>query len=185
MAPNICACMHRYQPPTRGWGERLRDQIAYLGHEGTPLFGPEGILDAAGARTQLLGLAGQHVAFHRLILSLAPTSGARSSAEVMLWTREMLADLGARVQRTLIYVGAAHQENGLPHSHVVIGGRAPVAGTFLWSDVRFRVGDYAYLRARGTEHAQALAAGTAARRTTLARYAQTRHAHGGDGRGKV
>ncbi len=182
MVPNMCACTHRYQPPTPGWGERLRDQIAYLGHEGTPLFGADGILDAAGARTQQLRLAGQHVAFHRLILSLSPTSGARSWAEVMVWTREMLADLGARVQRTLIYVGAAHQENRVPHSHVVIGGRAPVAGTFLWADVRFGVRDYAYVRARGTEHAQALAAGAAARRATLARYAQTRHAHGGEGR---
>jgi len=164
---------HRFQPPSPGWEEHLAAQVSYLEHEGTALFTAGDSLDRAQGRALLRAWAGRHAAFHRLILSLSAHSGLVSPAEVTLWTRTLVDRLGDRLQRDLVYVGAAHRGKGMLHSHVLLGGSAPLQGTARRTEVLLRLDDCAWLREQGTQSAQAQARRSDEARAALAQYTRT------------
>ncbi len=169
--PLAVVVQHRFQPPSPGWLDHLGEQVRYLGHEGTPLFARSmPTVGPAQARARLEASCGQHVAFHRLILSVAPQSGVRSQGDVEHWTVALLEDLEQRLQRDLVYVAAAHTGEGVLHSHVLVAGRAFLQGTLRRAEVHLHLEDCAYLRVRGTELAHTVATSRAARAARLARY---------------
>lgn len=91
------------------------------------------------------------VCFHRLILSPSTGLGITTRAEAQEWTRTVMRDLGARVDRDLTWVAGCHTNRSHTHVHILIAGDA----NLLSKDdtrrvVRFKRQDIAALRERIT-----------------------------------
>ncbi len=160
----------RFEAPTTGWQRRLASQVAYLGHDHTPLFTVNRTLSATAARAVLAEACGPHVAFHRLVVSLRQSSALTSVSQAHSLTRALLDDLSEHLQAEVVWVAAIHTGTDNLHSHVLVGGAARLRSTTRQVAVTLHPADYAFLRARGTHWVHALTGEESRRRLALLQY---------------
>jgi len=106
------------------------------------------------------------VCFHRLILSPSTGLGITTRAEAQEWTRTVMRDLGARVDRDLTWVAGCHTNRSHTHVHILIAGEAAqLSKGGARRVVRFGRDDIKALRTRITiEAARPIREATQARR---------------------
>ncbi len=121
----------RFQRNNQVARSRLLQQVRYIGRAGLYARSLAPVADATEARIHLCRYAlapewDGPVAFHRLLISVRADSAlAGQPALVRLLSGVALDELGALLDRELVWLGGVHTDTDNTHAHLLLAGGDP------------------------------------------------------------